>query len=99
MVIQDKALHDAEKIKDYIRSILLNNKAANDFVEKLDQRYNRIMQSPYLYPEAYFGHKKYRYAMVGKYMIVFRTDESTHTVYVIAIGHSLQKRKNITKGK
>lgn len=35
--------------------------------------------------------------MVGKYIIVFRIDEQTHTIHIIAVGHSRQKRKNIIK--
>ena len=97
--VTKNAQEQLEQIVRYILFILLSPQTANNFTNKVEQKYVSICKNPYIYPEKNFGYKKYRYAMVGKYMIIFRIDEQTKTVQVIAIGHSLQKRKNIIKRK
>lgn len=97
--VLDKAQRDALRIKAYIKYILFNNKAADDFVRALDEKYKQIIKSPHVYPQRLFGNRLYRFAMVKRYLVVFRIDEDTHTVHIIAIGHCLQKRKNIVKDK
>lgn len=99
VTVEEKAQQDLERIAFYIRHILLNHKAANDFVDKIQNKYTTISRNPYGYAEYRFGKYWYRKANVGKYIIAFRVDEQTHTVYIVAIGHSLQKRSNIVKGR
>lgn len=99
LLIQSKAHKDAERIDDYIRYTLLNPQAANAFIDCLERRYIKIAENPYAFSREYIDNYLYRKAMVKKYMIIYRIDENTHTVHIIAIGHSLQKRKNIIKRK
>ena len=95
--VQLKAQLDAERIDDYITYILLNPKAADDFINCLEMSYNKIANNPHGFSIEWIANKAYRRALVKDYIVLFRIDEQTHTVYVIAIGHSLQKRKNIVK--
>lgn len=97
--VSKKAQNQLEQIVQYMMYILLSPQTSNKFADEVEQKYEKICKNPHLYPEEYFGYKKYRYAMVGKYIIVFRIDEQTHTVHIIAVGHSRQKRKNIIKHK
>ncbi len=99
VLVEEKAQADFERIAFYIRHILLNQNAAINFVEKITNKYEMISKNPYGYAEVPFGKYWYRKATIGKYIIAFRIDEQTHTVHIIAIGHSLQKRQNIIKHK
>ncbi len=92
-----EVLHDIDRITQYMINVLLSKQAAQDFLYKLKEKYIKICKNPYGYEEQQFGKYWYRKAVVGKYIIAFRIDEQTHTVYIVAIGHSLQKRKNIVK--
>lgn len=95
--VQLKAQLDAERIDDYIRYILLNPKAADDFIDNLETYYNKIANNPHEFSIEWIAGKAYRRALVKDYIALFRIDEQMHTVHIIAIGHSLQKRKNIVK--
>ncbi len=99
ITLTQKARQDMLNIKYYIKYMLLSSQAAEAevtlslFYKKFDQ----IAKNPYLYPCDNFGKHSYHMAVVKKYIIAFRIDENTHTVYIVAIGHSLRKRKNIVK--
>lgn len=97
--IHDKAQLDAERIAKYIKFSLLNSKAAKDFTNILYRRYITICKNPHLFPSEYIDGRLYKKAMVKKYIVLFRIDENTQTIHIIAIGHSLQKRRNIVKNK
>ncbi len=92
-----RANENAERIVSYIKYVLLSPKAAENFILSLKRKEKDIATNPHLYPSEFFGKHLYRYAMIKRYIIVFRIDEGTHIVNIIAIGHSLQKRKNIIK--
>ena len=95
--VQLKAQLDAERIDDYIRYILLNPKAADDLINCLEMSYKKIANNPHGFSIEWIANKAYRRALVKDYIVLFRIDEQTHTVHIVAIGHSLQKRKNIVK--
>lgn len=95
--VQSKAHKDAERIDDYIRFTLFNEPAANDFIDTLEKKYKQIANNPHIFSVEYINGIFYRKALVKKYVVIFRIDEQNHIVYIIAIGHSLQKRKNIVK--
>lgn len=97
--IHAQARQDFRHITNYITFVLCSNQAATNFYNRVEQKLNKIAKNPYGYAEVPFGKYWYRKATVGKYIIAFRIDEQTHTVHIIAIGHSLQKRSNITKGR
>ncbi len=93
----NRARDDAKRIVEYIKYVLVSPQAAANFIDSLKEKEKAIIKEPHLYPSEFFGKNLYHYSMVKKYMVVFRIDENTHTVFIIAIGHSLRKRKNIVK--
>ena len=88
---------NALRIVSYMQNILLSNQAAKNFISKLKEKETAIAKNPYGYQEEFFGRALYRKATVGQYIIAFRIEETAHTVHIIAIGHSRQKRRNIIK--
>lgn len=97
VIYTPQAQRNAKRIVGYIKNVLLSRQAADDFIRKLKEKEQIISENPHLYPFERFGKYTYRKASVKRYIIAFRIDEDTHTVHIIAIGHSLQKRGNITK--
>lgn len=95
--IQSKAQKDVERIYDYIRYTLLNTKAAEDFIDCLEYRYGKIADNPHGFSTEWIHGRLYRKSTVKRYVVIFRIEEITHTVYIIAIGHGSRKRKNILK--
>ncbi len=98
LIVQSKAQADADRIIDYIRYILFNNQAALEFVNCLEKRYRQIADNPHAFTNEWIDNRLYKKATVKRYLIIYRINEQTHTVYIIAIGHGLQKRRNIVKG-
>ena len=97
LIVQSKAQRDVERIDDYIRFTLFNSEAADSFIGCLEKRYNQIENNPHIFSSELINGRLYKKAMVKRYVLIFRIDEQTHTVHIIAVGHSLQKRKNILK--
>ncbi len=99
IIESNRAKRNIHRISDYLLFVLQSKQATKNFLDEVEQKYDKIARNPYGYTEAPFGKYWYRKATVGKYIIAFRIDEQTHTVHIIAIGHSLQKRSNITKDR
>lgn len=97
IALTQSAKRDLLNIKYYIKYQLLSKQASDNFENAVYRKFDTICNEPHIYQQEYFGKYIYRKAIVNRYIIAFRVDEQTHTVYIIAIGHSLQKRKNIVK--
>lgn len=95
--VQYKAQADAERIYDYIRYTLLNPQAAEMFLNCLEKRYEQISNNPHGFSIELVNGRQYRKALIKRYVVIFRVDEYAHTVHIIAIGHSLQRRTNVIK--
>ncbi len=97
--ISVKAKRNILNIKYYIKYNLLSSQASEKFETDFFRKLDKIAKEPHLYEKEFFGKHLYHKAVVGKYIIAFRIDEQAHTVHIVAIGHSLQKRRNIVKGR
>lgn len=97
IILTAKAANDIVNIKYYVKYMLMSPQSAETIEADLLKKFARIAEAPHIYPTEYFGKHIYRKSIVKKYIIAFRIDEATRTVHIIAIGHSLQKRKNIVK--
>ncbi len=95
--ISEQAQKNSRQIVNYIKYALLNPQASDSFIDALEKRYIKILQNPHGFSAEWINNKLYRKTMVKKYVVLFRIDEQAHTVHIIAIGHSLRKRKNIIK--
>ncbi len=92
-----EAQTDFNRIVDYMQYILYSRQAAITFAKKVKAKISMIAKDPYAYEPHQINRLVYRFANVNKYLIAFRIDEKTRTVHIIAIGHSLQNRRNIVK--
>lgn len=87
LYVHQNAQDELQKIKYYIRDILQNNKAAEDFVVAVEKKYARIIREPHLYPTKVIGNITYRKAFVKNYIIIFRIDEPEKAVKVITVAY------------
>ena len=82
----DSALH-------YITTKLLNNIAASNLLKKTKETINMLTDNPSAFP-VYHGTSNikydYRYILVGNYIIFYRIDESSKTVYIMRFLYSGQ---------
>ena len=86
LVTTSLADDDLDEIVGYIRNELKNEKAATDFVEEVLKCYENLEQNPKMYAvctEANLFNKGYRKAKIKNYLLVFKIDESTKTVYIM----------------
>ena len=93
--IRRKAQADLQQIVNYIQDIFRNTKAANDFIDAVEQKYSTIIKEPHLHPNEWVNNRLYYGALVKKYIIAYYIDETTKTVVVTTIRHTTQKRKYI----
>ena len=97
VVIKESAQRDVEKITDYLVNILYSKQAANNFLDALSKKIKILSKNPYIYAAEQVGRRLYRKTMVNQYVVAFRIDEETKTVYIIAIGHSRMQKSRLLK--
>lgn len=95
--IHESATADIQRIVDYLKDILYSKQAAFNFLDGLEKKYKNIVREPHLYPGKWIRKAYYRKAMVRQYIIIFRIDEPSKTVHIIAVGHSRQRRSKLIK--
>lgn len=88
-----KTQADLQQIKYYIQNILQNQKAADDFIDAVEEKYLTILKEPHLQPNEWVNNRLYYGALVKKYIIAYYMDEPTKTVVITAVRHTRQKRK------
>ncbi len=86
LVITDSASDELDGIIHYIACNLNNTQAASDFLDRLDEIYSLLADNPRLYqlcefPE--FRKKLYRKVVIKNYVMIFKFDENTGTVYIL----------------
>lgn len=88
-----------EELAGYLIYRLENPQAAEHFLTGIDKLYVRLERNPYEFAECRdFALKKrgYRKADISdmNYLIIFRVEEETNTVYVLGIFHGLENYKD-----
>ena len=85
MEITDKALKEINRIYDYIANILYNKIAADNLMNRTNDRIKELSMSPYMYTEinSYddFG-RKYRRIVIKNYIVLYTIDEENKKVYI-----------------
>lgn len=99
VIIAPEAEQDVFWIKTYIERILLAPQAYENFEKAIFKTITRIENNPHVFPMFTVNGIAYRKAQIKKYLAIFRVDENSRTVHIIAFGHSLQRRKNILNHK
>lgn len=87
-------------IEDYIAKDLANPSAAKNVRSAILYSVKRLTFSPYhqlvdIEPYKSNGIRSYP---VGNYIVFYRVDEATHTVYILKIAHAKQSPENRMKG-
>lgn len=75
-------------IVDYIANHLDNPKAAGDFLDRVEVCYERLTENPKIYQLCDyqdFKEKGYRKVIINNYVLLFRIDEDTDTVYILHV--------------
>ena len=86
LVITGIAEQDLEDIAGYIANDLSSPKAAVTFLNDVDNCYENISLTPHMYPfceNERLKRKEYRKALIKNYIMFYRVDDKTKTIYVM----------------
>lgn len=86
LVTTSLADDDLDGIVGYIKNELKNEKAAADFVDEVLKCYGFLIQNPKIYSlctETNLFNKGYRKAKIKNYLLIFKIDDNTKTVYIM----------------
>ena len=86
LLITPSALDELSEIVDYISNNLDNPFSAADFLDKVGECYHRLKDNPKIYQLCdyqNFKEKGYRKAVIKNYVLIYRIDEETNTVYIL----------------
>lgn len=85
LVITAKAEADLDDIVSYIINDLCNIPAAINLIDEITERYSIIENTPFVYPlcrQPLLSSRFYRKVIINSYLMIFRVDEATATVYI-----------------
>lgn len=102
LTITDRAEELLDHILYYIINRLKNSQAAGNLIGEIEHLYSNLENNPkmYVYSEdSYLKSRGYRKAVVPHYdyVIIFRIDEETTSVYIVGYFHELELYKNKLK--
>lgn len=86
LIITDAAHKDLEEALDYIAGRLSNPAAAAHMLSQVEECYAQLRDFPFLYEACHDTRLRdmgYRKTVIGNYILVFRPDEATQTVYIL----------------
>ena len=82
------ASYELDDIVRYMSVDLANPIAAQSFLERVDACFERLLDNPKLYQlcdHRDFRAKGYRKVVINNYVLIYRYDESSSTVYILHI--------------
>ena len=93
IVISQDAHNDIDNCIGYIVNDLKNPVAAQNLLDKIVQAYTEISDNPHMY--AYCNDSRlrkdgYRKVVIKNYVLIYRVDNNTQTVYVIRFFYGRQ---------
>ncbi len=99
LIITDRAEELFDHILYYFINQLKNPGAASRFMSEIEHVNDNLERSPEIYPyseDIFLRSKKYRKAVVPHYdyVIIFRIDKESDTVYIVIIFHDLELYKD-----
>lgn len=86
LVVSKPAENDLEDILQYISKDLSVPKAASDFLDEVLKCYDNVSETPLMYAlcdNDRLKGKKYRKAIIKNYIMFYRVDETSNTVYIM----------------
>ena len=91
--LTQSAEQDLGGIIEYIAVKLANPSAACAFLDKVAECYDFLKRTPRMFNEctdAYLKIRGYRKALINNYVLIFRIDENSKTVYVLRFFYGAQ---------
>lgn len=86
LTITDAAHSDLDDALDYIANRLVNPSAAAHMLAQVEACYEHLRAHPFMYEACHDPRLQalgYRKAVIGNYILVFRPDKTTQTVYIL----------------
>lgn len=86
LVVSKPAEKDLADILQYISKDLSAPKAASDFLDEVLKCYDNVSANPLMYAlcdNDRLKNKKYRKAIIKNYIMFYRVDETSDTVYIM----------------
>ena len=90
LVVTDAAHEDLDRTFSYLSHRLSNPTAAANLLKQVHSCYQQLKSFPFLYEQCQDVRLKlmgYRKVTVGNYILVYRPDEQTQTVYILRLFH------------
>jgi len=81
--ISDKASRDLNKIIVYITEVLCAPQATSDFLDDVDDCYERLENNPYIFEECRdtrLQQMGYRRAVIKNYIMLYRIHSASHVI-------------------
>jgi plasmid stabilization system protein ParE len=89
LIVSRDAHEDLAGIAGYIADELGNRETAANFLDEVEDRYERVINNPHIYSlcndarlEMRMGYRK---IVIKNYLILYRIDEENKTVYIVRV--------------
>lgn len=93
LIKTDSFLRDLDAVIGYIALTLENKAAAASLLEAIEKSYDGIEHMPLMYEacrDPYLKGLGYRKAVIRSYIMIYKVDEETETVYILRLFHGRQ---------
>ncbi len=93
LIKTDSFQRDLDAVIGYIALSLENRIAAASLLDAVEKSYDGIERMPLMYEACHDPHLKelgYRKAVIRNYIMVYRVDEGSKTVYILRMFHGRQ---------
>lgn len=88
LIIADMANYQLKVIIEYMCNKLYNEQAAKNFIDKLQEKYNKVSTNPYIYEasrDTRLEEKGYRKIVIDNYVIMYVVNEDKKEIYINGI--------------
>ena len=93
VVISEEAHNDIDNVLGYIVNSLKNPTAAKNLLEKIENIYISLEDSPLMYSycaDSRLQKQGYRKAVINNYVLIYRIDKARNVVYIVRFFYGRQ---------
>ena len=93
LLLTDAAGQDLDSIVEYIAVKLSNPSAASAFLDSVEKCFVILRKTPLAYAECLdkvLQSKRYRKAVINNYVLIYRVDADTRSVYILRFFYGAQ---------
>lgn len=97
IIVSESAIKDLDEIIKYIIEVLLNNKAASDFIDEVERKYIEVSKYPYMFElsrDYRLRKKGYHRVVINNYVILYLINDKSKEVIISGIFYGGQNYKN-----